>query len=1756
MDQLVLRGSVVSSPRALPATLTTESVTWTLIGQWSLLEGQEQHLINLTNTTLIQLEFQEELIQYLSIAEAQKRYQLDFTNPPPTLFRLSLLQLEATHTTHPLSTLIQLEQQHARLGLYQFTPPLPFNLKPVNSAPLIKRTQPVLLFFPDALQSLADSFGLLWQARSHYHPNSYLERLLRPYGQQIFGFEYSAFVHHPINSLQHLVQLLPQGAELHCVGYGVGGVLAELLAQVSHAPWDQTIYAQLEGLGEADLAQKLKSLVQQVSAKQLTVTKVITLGAPLRGWGLAYSELSALVSWLNAVQQQVTTLAPDVKEANGNYRLAWLGLALALKLIPSDLAGLMALQPKSSLIRLLNNPQTLLKGQAAQLVSHKQTDALDQWLTEFISPLLATEPHDGVVALQATHGGAQRSEGRYYYCAGHGKTQHFNYWLDVGILERVVSALQAPELDAHWQILAEAKPCYRAIPNTEASTAKRGVVIFIAGLLGSELLIEGQPVWLNESALHWGDFAKLTLTNEKVSVGAVIGEHYTPWLHYLEAHYRVIPFAYDWRQSTQVALDQLVSVLKQLLQERKQQGTTDSLRIVAHSAGGLVAWSLVQKEPLLWQRLTVETDTRLLLLGAPLQGTARVAQWLYGEERLIDYLDIVEGSKPHKDQILTQLATYQGLVDLLPSDYLIAERWLAQTLKDPMFSERLQLAQSYQSALNQGQSLNLDRVLYVRGESGLTPVQRTQDAQWLATRYGDGVVNWASISATLAQWQVPLEHGLMLNNARYFAALTELLEQGHTTALPRVLPTVPTETLARLPSSMPILYPTLELIRAATFGYHTLETRTATLPPVEIWVAQGNLEHVSRVLAVGHYEGNGIVSAESALDQRLNGRLRELHRLGIYPAALNSSELILNTGKQPAGALVIGLGEAGKLTTQALTRTFNQGLLRYAMSQVSDQSEPDASARFTQTLELSSLLIGTQASGLSLREGLIAILRAVQAANSALLNMAGSQTNWRFQALEFVELYTDKAIEAAKQLQDIVQHSEFRDEFSLSSWVRNLPGSYSRVVYSEASGWWQRLQITGSTQGLSFLTLTERARAEALLQPTQRQLVDQFVSKAISQPKVAAESCEVGKVLFEMLLPNTLKEQTLRSEHWVLVLNSEAAVYPWELLQNRHDPDQVPLAVRTGLVRQLQTKQFRQTVLNPSGRSALVVGDPVLTLTALPRLPAARQEAQQVANLLEQYGFEVLREIDTQAESILCALHSRELRVLHLAGHGVYRYQRDDGELVTGMVIGNNKFLTAVEIEQMRQVPELVFVNCCHLGKVDQPSTDLSQATIEERHQFAASFAESLIAMGVRVALVAGWEVADAAARLFAETCYRVLLTGSTFGAAVLQARQDTWRLYPNSNTWGAYQCYGDPDYRLVHEDSLGEDSSEFVKVPQFIAPLEVSTELDNLINATDSLRLGEYQWLLNKVNLIAQVTPTEWMQEASLLSRIGRVYSKLDQFPQAIQTYRQTLYAEKADYLMSIWDDLVGVLTAYALQLYQYPELVEHNPAATTPKELMTEALKILNWLDHLEQVVSPPQGLIKGSIVAQTQNRLEERAKYFKRLSMMEPYENQGEILKHMEAAYWRAHHEFWNAKQQVAPYPLVNWLTCRLVRYQRQEQLLTEGDWAILTEWLTRAELEANKQEQQAPTFLAAINQAEVLLVRYLMPSTKPRLETIIQYYEKALERGAPPRRIRFVSEHLDFLTVMLKQAVFAETERQALQDLKGQLKQRWQLLPVSD
>ncbi|MCK7498244.1 MAG: CHAT domain-containing protein [Comamonadaceae bacterium] len=57
--------------------------------------------------------------------------------------------------------------------------------------------------------------------------------------------------------------------------------------------------------------------------------------------------------------------------------------------------------------------------------------------------------------------------------------------------------------------------------------------------------------------------------------------------------------------------------------------------------------------------------------------------------------------------------------------------------------------------------------------------------------------------------------------------------------------------------------------------------------------------------------------------------------------------------------------------------------------------------------------------------------------------------------------------------------------------------------------------------------------------------------------------------------------------------------------------------------------------------------------------------------------------------------------------------------------------------------------------------------------------------MGVRAVVAAGWEVDDVAAGLFADTFYAQMLSGRSFGQALLEARKQTYAAHPDINTWG-----------------------------------------------------------------------------------------------------------------------------------------------------------------------------------------------------------------------------------------------------------------------------------------------------------------------------------------------------------------------------------
>ena len=130
----------------------------------------------------------------------------------------------------------------------------------------------------------------------------------------------------------------------------------------------------------------------------------------------------------------------------------------------------------------------------------------------------------------------------------------------------------------------------------------------------------------------------------------------------------------------------------------------------------------------------------------------------------------------------------------------------------------------------------------------------------------------------------------------------------------------------------------------------------------------------------------------------------------------------------------------------------------------------------------------------------------------------------------------------------------------------------------------------------------------------------------------------------------------------------------------------------------------------------------------------------------------------------------------------------------------------------MRRPPDLVFLNCCHLASVDSeivrrtgdgtpsagpPAGELLNQRLK-RPQLAASLSRTLMAMGVRAVVAAGWAVDDRAASEFAKAFYDRMLDGESFGPAVRSARIAAHQSDGGaSNTWAAYQCYGDPGFRI-----------------------------------------------------------------------------------------------------------------------------------------------------------------------------------------------------------------------------------------------------------------------------------------------------------------------------------------------------------------------
>ena len=109
----------------------------------------------------------------------------------------------------------------------------------------------------------------------------------------------------------------------------------------------------------------------------------------------------------------------------------------------------------------------------------------------------------------------------------------------------------------------------------------------------------------------------------------------------------------------------------------------------------------------------------------------------------------------------------------------------------------------------------------------------------------------------------------------------------------------------------------------------------------------------------------------------------------------------------------------------------------------------------------------------------------------------------------------------------------------------------------------------------------------------------------------------------------------------------------------------------------------------------------------------------------------------------------------------------------------------------MRVVPELVFLNGAHMARLESASRAQSGG---HNNSLSAAFA----VLGARAVIASAGAIRDAEAVAFATQFYSVMMRGEPLWRAVLDARRKAYQLFPDSSTWAAYRCYGDPEFTLT----------------------------------------------------------------------------------------------------------------------------------------------------------------------------------------------------------------------------------------------------------------------------------------------------------------------------------------------------------------------
>jgi tetratricopeptide (TPR) repeat protein/triacylglycerol esterase/lipase EstA (alpha/beta hydrolase family) len=1642
------------------------------------------------------------------------------------------------------------------------------NLKDSGAAlaklPEVAPGEPLLVLVHGTFSSTPGTFGKLWTE----HPQQ-VAALFARYNDRVYGLDHPTLGASPIGNALALARTLPKGARLHLLTHSRGGLVAEAMARVCGDPDRAAANPGAFGGGDQQRDRDdLAALAALVKQQAIRVDRVVRVACPARGTLLASKRLDAYLSVLKwGLELAGVPVIPALVDFLSEVALR--------RSDPTQVPGLAAMIPDSPLIRWLHATDVAVHGDLRVVAGDIRGDSVTSWVKTLLADAFFWTDNDLVVQTSSMYGGAPRPDGASFVLDQGSKVSHFSYFANEGTAAAIVNALVQDTAPQGFRRIGplswagQSSGGVRAAPpfaTNGAAVSDKPAVIVLPGMLGSNLKVNGARVWLS---WRLGDgLARLKYEpdgRDGVQPDGPIAGVYDGLAQFLAGTHEVIELACDWRRPIEEQASDLARPVEAALAARERSG--QPVRILAHSTGGLVARTMQLERPDVWQRLMSRAGARLLMLGTPNGGSWTPMQVLSGDDTFGNTLALL--GAPFQGRAVRQLmAELPGFIQLQAGllDQTLAldrhETWqkladddLARIRahgwwhgSDPqidalawgvppqaVLDRAVNLRRRLDAQVQQDPIKLPDNVLLVVGRAPFTAEGFATGQDGLVylggADVGDGRVTLASARLPgVRTWQLDCEHGRLPEMTKAFDSYLQLLNDGTVTGgilepltespVARAAAAPPARVRSRPSHNPPASEPpktTAEVLAPAVADRD--ERR-----PLEVTVVNSDIRFIAQPIMIGHYRSTVLGGTEEVVDRLIGGAMTSSLKAGLYPDSPGDHQIFVNTGPnrdnpfqlpRPKAAIVIGLGPEGELRQQDLERTVRQAVIAWA------QRMAEMPPRSAAELELAASLIGSGGSGISAGQAALLIAQGVRAANERLQSCGWPQVGRLF----LVELYLDRAIEAWRTLQ--VQATAAPGRYAISGTVQPGAGALPRLRDAGYRGADYDFisALTGQHSGetsIAYTLDTRRARSEVRAQALQGRLVRELVARAADDRNVDEQ---IGRTLFQLLVPVELEPFLGGTTEMQIELDRGTAGIPWELIDTQANGDDArPWAIRAKLLRKLLTVDFRSQVIDTNlDASVLVIGEPECDSRVYPRLPGARNEANAVyarltapgalpADKVKKISPEDPEKPGADALTIFGALGERDWRIVHIAGHG----QPPRGNEPGGVVLSNGTFLGPQEVGTLRVVPELVFVNCCHLGVrgPDQPLRSDPPGRSFNRAQFASGVAGKLIEIGVRCVIAAGWAVDDAAAQSFATTFYDALLRGHRFLDAVAQAREAAWKL--RGNTWGAYQCYGDPNWRFRRK---GGDAQRPTPVPgdEFSG---IATA-QSLVLALQTLAVESKYQRAPKETQVAKIGNLEtrfaaiWGGSGEVADAYGAAWAEAGERDAAIRWYDRALAANDGGASIKAAEQLGNLRVRVAWEkvdaaVKQYDAVRQSGPGpgddraavararagleqqikaadvlvGTTAREALSE---IRGGIALLEQILGLEPSMERHSLCGSAYKRQAMAAEASRQRRL------EKQAIEQMRLHYGKS--EQLGRAGQLAEvfYPILNYIAADLV--------INRGDpgWGLDAALVAAARQSLDAKAREDPDFWSVIGQTELTLYEALASGTlvRQRPDIEVQY-----------------------------------------------------------